>query len=90
MIRVSRTYGSALVALGTVCLSGCASQPEAPATSTEAAAEAPKAAHPDQATIDDMVVANRILSTEVGILDVQGHVTARSRVDPNHYPQLTP
>lgn len=85
MTRATLIRGSVLMALGTVFLSGCASQPEAPATSTQDAAEAPKAAHPDQATIDDMVLANRILSTEVRILDVQGHVTARSRVNPNHY-----
>ena len=85
MTRVSRMCRSALVALGTVFLSGCASQPEAPATSTQDAAEAPKAAHPEQALIDDMVLANRILSTETGILDIQGHVTVRSRVNPNHY-----
>lgn len=87
MTRATRMCGSVLMALGTVFLSGCASQPEAPAGAPQTAAEAPQAApaHPDQALIDDLVLANRMLSTEVGILDVQGHVTARSRVNPNHY-----
>jgi HCOMODA/2-hydroxy-3-carboxy-muconic semialdehyde decarboxylase len=75
--------GSVLAALGIVFVSACASEPAAPAADTAAAPAA--AAHPDQATIDDMVVANRILSSEVGILDIQGHVTARSRVNPDHY-----
>lgn len=42
--------------------------------------------NPDAALIDDVVVASRILSTtESGILSAYGHVSARSRRNPNHY-----
>jgi HCOMODA/2-hydroxy-3-carboxy-muconic semialdehyde decarboxylase len=69
---------SVLTALGLVFLWGCASQP--PAADTP-----PAAAHPEQSLIDDLVLANRMLSRELNILDAQGHVTARSRINPNHY-----
>src|SRR6185436_2350454 len=41
---------------------------------------------PNKALIDDLVLASRILSTtEAGILGAYGHVSARSRTNPNHY-----
>ena len=40
----------------------------------------------DQATTNEVVLANRILaSPELGILDAWGHVSARSKTNPNHY-----
>jgi HCOMODA/2-hydroxy-3-carboxy-muconic semialdehyde decarboxylase len=68
-------------------LVSCASQPPA---GTEAGggqeAAAPQAAPlPEQALLEDLVLANRILTREVGILDIQAHVSARSRTNPNHW-----
>jgi HCOMODA/2-hydroxy-3-carboxy-muconic semialdehyde decarboxylase len=41
---------------------------------------------PDQAIIDDLVYANRILSYKgLGILDALGHVSVRDPRNPNHY-----
>lgn len=49
-------------------------------------ATAPQPASPDQGTIEDLVLANRMLSSkELGILDAFGHVSVRSPRDPNHY-----
>ena len=46
----------------------------------------PPGGNADRALIDDLVLASRILSTtESGILGAYGHVSARSRRDPNHY-----
>jgi ribulose-5-phosphate 4-epimerase/fuculose-1-phosphate aldolase len=58
----------------------------APVPETTASAETPPAKpRAEQALLDDLAVANRILAKELAILDVQGHVTARSLVNPNHY-----
>lgn len=88
MTRATLMCGSALMALGTMFLAGCSSEPPAadtqPTASSAADAQAAKP-HPEQALLEDLTVANRILGRELGILDVQGHVTARSRVNPNHY-----
>ena len=84
MTRIQLTCGSALMALGAVFLSACA--PEPPAGDTQPAADAqPTAAHPEQALIDDLVLANRMFAREVNILDIQGHVSVRSQIDPDHY-----
>jgi ribulose-5-phosphate 4-epimerase/fuculose-1-phosphate aldolase len=49
-------------------------------------AASPAAANTDQAVIDEVVLASRILSTtEAGILGAYGHVSARSRTNPKHY-----
>jgi ribulose-5-phosphate 4-epimerase/fuculose-1-phosphate aldolase len=41
---------------------------------------------PDQAIVDDLVLANRMLaSKELGILDAFGHVSVRSPRNPTHY-----
>jgi len=37
------------------------------------------------AVIDDLVVANRILAHEIGVLDAYGHVSVRDPRNPNHY-----
>jgi hypothetical protein len=47
MTRTTRACGSVLTMLGIAIVSGCASQPEAPAAATEAAT--PQPAHPDLA-----------------------------------------
>jgi HCOMODA/2-hydroxy-3-carboxy-muconic semialdehyde decarboxylase len=85
MNRATFICGSTLLALSTVLLWGCASQP--PGTDTQAASAdaAQPAAHPEQALLEDLALANRILAREAAILDAQGHVTARSLVNPNHY-----
>jgi ribulose-5-phosphate 4-epimerase/fuculose-1-phosphate aldolase len=47
---------------------------------------APPTVSPEQAVIDDLVSANRMLaSKELGVLDAFGHVSVRSPRDPNHY-----
>lgn len=74
----------ALIALGTLSVWGC--QSNRPSSANVAAAESPQAkGRAEQALLDDLAVANRILARELAILDVQGHVTARSRTNPNHY-----
>ena len=78
MTRAKLMCGSALMALGVLFLSACA--PEPPAADTQ-----PTAAHPEQALIDDLVLANRMLARELAILDTRGHTSARSQLDPNHY-----
>jgi HCOMODA/2-hydroxy-3-carboxy-muconic semialdehyde decarboxylase len=79
-----------LIALGTLSIWGCSSStpPANENTSAEGGAVAPAIkAQPraEQALLDDLAVANRILARELAILDVQGHVTARSQTNPNHY-----
>ena len=45
------------------------------------------AAHPEQAVIEGLVLASRMLAhPELDILDAFGHVSVRSPSDPNHYP----
>jgi hypothetical protein len=46
-----------------------------------------KAAEPasERALLEDLVLANRILTREVGILDIPAHVSARSQTNPNHW-----
>lgn len=87
MIRATLLRRSALVAIGTIFLWGCASEPPAETQRTNAPAGEGEGAEarPEQALLEDLAVANRILARELDILDVQGHVTARSRVNPNHY-----
>lgn len=89
MTRAMPMCGSALMALGILCSSGCSSQPSTPTAKQGAAAtpDAKREGQPqrEQALLDDLAVANRILARELSILDVQGHVTARSLTNPNHY-----
>jgi HCOMODA/2-hydroxy-3-carboxy-muconic semialdehyde decarboxylase len=54
----------------------------------KAPSKAATAARSDQALIDDLVIANRLLaSPELGVLTPDGlaHVSARSRTNPNHF-----
>src|SRR6185436_7887434 len=65
-------------------LAGCQSQ--SPAAAADAPAATPEAKpRAEQALLEDLAVANRILTKELAILDIQAHVTARSRTNPNHY-----
>ena len=66
----------------------CSSQPAAPAaTPAPSAAADTKAPEPlaEQALLEDLVLANRILTREAGILDIQAHVSVRSKANPNHW-----
>ena len=74
---------SALMA-GTLLLAGCGSPSSSAAADPPAAAPEAKP-RAEQALLEDLAVANRILTKELAILDIQAHVTARSRVNPNHY-----
>jgi HCOMODA/2-hydroxy-3-carboxy-muconic semialdehyde decarboxylase len=81
-------WRSVMVVLVTLLLVSCSSDP--PAAGTQPGGEqgaAPQAAAPleEQALLEDLVLANRILTREVGILDIQAHVSARSKTNPNHW-----
>lgn len=86
--RAAATLCFALVACGTGLLAGCSSQgpaAESQATVSPAADTQETEARPEQALLEDLALANRILARQLDILDIQGHVTARSRTNPNHY-----
>lgn len=87
MTRAPRSCRSAQWALAAVCLAGvlagCTAPP--PPANSDAPPPAATAAHPEQALIDDLVLANRMLDRELDILDTRGHTSARSRLNPNHY-----
>ncbi len=72
-----------LVSLG-ILLWGCSS--EAPPTKAETPAVADITANPDQALIEELVLINRMLSSkEMAVLGAFGHVSARSRTNPDRY-----
>lgn len=85
MSRATLACGAALMALVTVFVPACSPTP--PAAETQPAAGTTPEAKPraEQALLDDLAVANRILTKELAILDIQAHVTARSLTNPNHY-----
>jgi ribulose-5-phosphate 4-epimerase/fuculose-1-phosphate aldolase len=88
MTRAMLIWRSTMVVLVTLLLVSCSS--EAPTGGTEPRGEgtaAPQQAAPlaEQALLEDLVLANRILTREVGILDIQAHVSARSKTNPNHW-----
>src|ERR1700676_3162559 len=57
-----------------------------PGAAATAVAETPAASRPEQALIDDLVLANRMLaSQELGFVDAYGHVSVRSRINPGHF-----
>ncbi len=88
MSRAIPIWRSVMVVLVTMLLVSCSSQPPAGGTETEEGeAAAPQQAAPlaEQALLEDLVLANRILTREVGILDIQAHVSARSKTNPNHW-----
>lgn len=72
-----------LFALGVLFMTGCAvSAP--PGETVPANVAAP--AFAEQALVEDLVLANRILtSKEVGVLDSYGHISVRSQANPSHY-----
>src|SRR5919106_3231525 len=68
--------------LGVLLAWGCGS----PAPADETPAGGPEtAAHPEQALIDDLVLAYRMFAQELDILDTAAHVSVRSQRNPNHY-----
>ena len=88
MTRAMLLWRSVMVVLVTLLLVSCSSQ--APSAGTEpgggqAAAPQPAAPLQEQGLLEDLVLANRILTREVGILDIQAHVSARSKTNPNHW-----
>ena len=88
MTRAMVIWRSAMVVVVTLLLASCSSQTPAGGTEPEGGqAAAPQQAAPrrEQALLEDLVVANRILTREVGILDVQAHVSARSKTNPDHW-----
>lgn len=75
-IRTVTIAGATLVALAAVLLW----------SARPVQIRAQSAASADQAVITDLVLANRILASEaVGVLNVSGHVSYRSRTNPNHF-----
>src|SRR5690348_10925457 len=88
MTRVMLIWRSVMVGLVMLVLASCSSQ--APAgggeeRATDTAASAPATPLREQALLEDLVLANRILTREVGILDIQAHVSARSKDNPDHW-----
>ena len=76
----------ALALVAVAFFAACSSQPaESPAGATPDADSKAAEPAPEQALLEDLVVANRILTREVGILDIQAHVSARSQTNPNHW-----
>ncbi len=62
---------------------GCSQ--DAPSTGAQSQATQ-AAAHPEQQALEDLVLANRMLaSDELDIPDTAGHVSVRSRINPDHY-----
>jgi HCOMODA/2-hydroxy-3-carboxy-muconic semialdehyde decarboxylase len=89
MTRATTLFGSLLLALGTVLLGSCSSQ--SPLAETESTApsagddEGNGAPRPEQALLEDLAIANRILARELDILDIQGHTSVRSQANPSHW-----
>jgi len=89
MTRATAIFGAVLLALVTVVFSSCSSG--TPSTDNQAATapasdgEGNGAPRPEQALLEDLTIANRILARELGILDIQGHTSVRSKADPNHW-----
>jgi ribulose-5-phosphate 4-epimerase/fuculose-1-phosphate aldolase len=87
MARPVSIRPSAIVVLVSLLLASCSQSP-ARDTRTDARPEAASAqpdSPPEQALLEDLVLANRILTREAGILDIQAHVSARSKTNPNHW-----
>jgi HCOMODA/2-hydroxy-3-carboxy-muconic semialdehyde decarboxylase len=73
-----------LFAAACLFLVSCSS--EAPPAEAEPAAADQASANPDQALIEQLVLMNRMLSSkEMAVLGAYGHVSARSRTNPNRY-----
>jgi len=76
---------SVLALLAGAFLAACSSQPAETPVTTPAADSQAGAPAPEQALLEDLVLANRILTREEGILDIQAHVSARSQTNPEHW-----
>jgi HCOMODA/2-hydroxy-3-carboxy-muconic semialdehyde decarboxylase len=89
-IRSTAILGAPVLACGVLLFSACSSQDPGASTDAAASAAAPAAStaaapRREQALLEDLALANRILARQLGILDIQGHATARSRTNPDHY-----
>jgi HCOMODA/2-hydroxy-3-carboxy-muconic semialdehyde decarboxylase len=78
----SRSIAVLLVSLFAI---GCSSNP--PSNQSPGSGAVPGAAmHPEQALIEGLVLASRMLARpELDVMGAQGHVSVRSQRDPNHY-----
>jgi hypothetical protein len=87
MIR-RREWGArqtAVVVVAGLLAAGCGSETPSSQTTNETSAQA-AAPHPEQALIEGLVLASRMLARpELGVIGAQGHVSVRSQRDPNHY-----
>ena len=76
---------SVLALLAGAFLVACSSQPAGAPTDTPAADSQAAEPAPEQTLLEDLVLANRILTREEGILDIQAHVSARSLINPDRW-----
>src|SRR5437016_4623617 len=77
----ARTF---LFAIVVALLAGCNSS--APPASADVNSRPAAPAFAEQALVEELVLANRILaSKELGVLDSYGHISVRSKANPNHY-----
>ena len=76
---------SVLALLAGAFLAACSSQPAGEPAATPAADTTAAEPVAERALLEDLVVANRILTREAGILDIQAHVSARSQTNPGHW-----
>ena len=77
----ARTF---LLAIAAALVAGCGSS--APPADADVNRQAGAPAFAEQALVEELVLANRILgSKELGVLDSYGHVSVRSKANPNHY-----
>jgi len=77
----ARTF---LFAIVVALLAGCNSSAPPAAADVNSRPAAP--AFAEQALVEELVLANRILaSKELGVLDSYGHISVRSKANPNHY-----
>ena len=83
---VRLSLASVLVFVAALAMAACTSEPAAGnQAASPAADDEDVGTHAEQALLEDLTVANRILGRELEILDIQGHTSVRSKVDPNHW-----
>lgn len=85
MIYRTSMSRSVLPLLAGAFLVACSSEPAGAPTDTPAADAQAAAPAAEQALLEDLVLANRILTREEGILDIQAHVSARSLINPDRW-----